>query len=454
MKHFIYILLFTAQYTVLAQFGPQQVISTKGEVPRYVQAADIDGDGDIDVIAAVSGSDQTSWYENLDGQATFGPLQTIGEGIIDVRFVTTADIDGDGAIDVLATCPGDDMVLWNKNEDGLGNFGSNTIISSSATEAIVVDAGDFDGDGDMDVVSANRSANTMAWYENLDGLGNFGLEQTISTSVINARFVLVKDIDGDADMDILAISTGLARVFWFENLDGSGTFNAGTELPGVAAGSLSIDSKDIDGDGDFDVVVAASTQDRLYWNENTDGLGTFSAEKAIDTRGSFVQSVYAEDLDADGDIDVASITSDGEVDWYENTDGLGTFGTAQIISLDADNGRGIFIADLDGDGDNDVLTASITGDKIAWYENLTILGVQEKTLQATILYPNPTSDTFTIETEASVASILIFNSLGQQVMEQVADNHTVSVAKLSAGMYTVLVTGEEGATFTGKLIKN
>jgi len=398
----------------MAQFGSQQIISTTGEVPRYVQTADIDGDGDQDVVAAVSGSDQNVWYENLDGQATFGPLQVISTGVNDVRFVTTADIDGDGAIDILTTCFGDDMVLWNRNEDGVGGFGANNNIATDAVGATVADAGDFDGDGDLDVVSANRNEDTVAWYENVDGTGTFGPEQAISTTMPNARFVLVRDIDGDTDMDVLAVSTGLARVFWYENLDGNGTFNAGTEIPGVASGSLSIDSKDIDGDGDFDVVVAASTQNRLYWNENTDGLGTFSAEKAIDTRGSFVQSVYAADLDADSDIDVVSITTDGEVAWYENTDGLGTFGPAQIISLDADNGRGIFAADLDGDGDNDVLSASITGDKIAWYENLTILGVPENGLKATILYPNPTPDSFTIATEASVSAIQVFNALGQE----------------------------------------
>ena len=441
-------------YTTSAQFGPQQIISDQGLVPRYVKVADIDGDGDIDVVAAVSGNDQNVWFENIDGQANFGSLQVISTEVQDVRFVTVADIDGDGAIDILTTCFGDDMVLWNQNTDGLGDFGFNNIIANDAVGATVADAGDFDGDGDLDVVSANRNEGTVAWYENTDGVGNFGPEQAISTLMPNARFVLVRDIDGDLDMDVLAVTTGLARVFWFENVDGTGTFNSGTELPGVAAGSLSIDSKDIDGDGDFDVLVAASTQNRLYWNENTDGLGTFSAEKAIDTRGSFVQSVFAEDLDADNDIDVLSITTDGEVAWYENTDGLGTFGTAQIISLEADNGRCVYAGDLDGDGDNDVLTASITGNKIAWYENLTILGVQEHILTATLLYPNPTSNTFQIETEASVKDITIYTSLGQEVLVQEQDFSTIHISKLSAGVYTVVVTAVDGATFTGKIIKN
>ena len=61
-----------------------------------------------------------------------------------------------------------------------------------------------------------------------------------------------------------------------------------------------------------------------------------------------MQSVYAADLDVDGDIDAASITADGEVAWYENTDGLGTFGSAQIISLEADNGLPLRVIKLPG----------------------------------------------------------------------------------------------------------
>ena len=58
---------------------------------------------------------------------------------------------------------------------------------------------------------------------------------------------------------------------------------------------------------------------------------------------------------------------DDKIAWYEN-DGSEAF-TARTITTSADGARSVFAADVDGDGDMDVLSASVTDDKIAWYEN-------------------------------------------------------------------------------------
>ena len=81
-------------------------------------------------------------------------------------------------------------------------------------------------------------------------------------------------------------------------------------------------------------------------------------------------SVYAADLDGDGDADVLSaLYIDDKIAWYENQGG-GSFSAQQVITTAADGARSVYAADLDGDGDADVLSASRFDDKIAWYENL------------------------------------------------------------------------------------
>ena len=80
-------------------------------------------------------------------------------------------------------------------------------------------------------------------------------------------------------------------------------------------------------------------------------------------------SVYAIDVDGDGDIDVLSASAyDDKIAWYEN-DGSQSF-TERVISTNADAAISVYAIDVDGDGDIDVLSASYNDDKIAWYENL------------------------------------------------------------------------------------
>ena len=80
-------------------------------------------------------------------------------------------------------------------------------------------------------------------------------------------------------------------------------------------------------------------------------------------------SVYACDIDGDGDNDVLSASrSDDKIAWYENN-GNGNFGSQQIITTSADYSQSVYACDIDGDGDNDVLSASGIDNKIAWYEN-------------------------------------------------------------------------------------
>ena len=78
-------------------------------------------------------------------------------------------------------------------------------------------------------------------------------------------------------------------------------------------------------------------------------------------------SVYAVDMDGDGDMDVLSASAyDDKIIWYEN-DGSESF-TAATITTSADNAKSVYAVDLDGDGEMDVLSASKEDDKIAWYE--------------------------------------------------------------------------------------
>jgi hypothetical protein len=86
-------------------------------------------------------------------------------------------------------------------------------------------------------------------------------------------------------------------------------------------------------------------------------------------------SVFAADLDLDGDFDVITGSLGDQISWHANLDGAGTFGSPQPVSAAGDGLTSVFAADLDGDGDLDVAAASNFDDEISWYENLLAIPV-------------------------------------------------------------------------------
>ena len=98
------------------------------------------------------------------------------------------------------------------------------IISTTYVEAGSIFAADFDGDGDMDVLSASTGGNSIDWWGNLDGFGNFGPQQNITTNVDRCYQILAADVNGDGWMDVLSVSREDDKLAWYENTDGLGTF--------------------------------------------------------------------------------------------------------------------------------------------------------------------------------------------------------------------------------------
>jgi hypothetical protein len=349
-------------------FTEQVAISTSAIEAWSVYSTDIDGDGHMDVLYA-SNDGKIAWYKNTDGAGTFGAEQTISTNVIVAFSVYAIDIDGDNDMDVLSASYRDNKIAWYENTDGAGTFGAQNVISTDANKATSVYSTDIDGDGDMDVLSSSFSDNKIAWYEN-DGTGNFGSQIVISTAASGATSVYATDMDGDGDMDVLSASWTDNKIAWYENTDGAGTFGAQNVISTVAMNASSVYATDMDGDGDMDVLSASNDDHKIAWYENTDGDGTFGAQQVISTAALSTRSVYATDLDGDGDMDVLSASyADNKIAWYENTDGDGTFGAQQVISTAALGAISVYATDIDGDGDMDVLSASFTDDKIAWYKN-------------------------------------------------------------------------------------
>ena len=353
-----------------ASFAPKQIVSANTSGAFSIAVADLDGDGDLDVLSASEYDGKVAWHENI-GSACFGAEHVLtgpGASARGARCVHAADLDGDGDVDVLSASFNDDKIAWYENLGG-GVFGAQEVIHGAADGAWSVYAADLDSDGDVDVLSASAYDDTVAWYENL-GAGTFGAKQVISASADFATDVRAADLDDDGDLDVLSASSYDDMVAWYENL-GGGVFGAKQAITTDAYFARSVYAADLDNDGDQDVLSASQFDNKIAWYKNL-GAGLFGAEQPVTTAAIGAWSVYAADVDDDGDLDVLSASGDdATIAWYPN-DGSGGFGPQQVISSSSLSARCVYATDLDGDGDTDVLSASRSDHTIANYKNLQV----------------------------------------------------------------------------------
>ena len=126
----------------------------------------MDSDGDLDIVSASYNDDTIAWYEN-DGAAdpswTAADIATSADGAYDVHV---ADMDSDGDLDIVSASINDDTIAWYENDGAADPSWTAADIATSADGAIDVYVADMDGDGDLDIVSASVWDDTIAWYEN------------------------------------------------------------------------------------------------------------------------------------------------------------------------------------------------------------------------------------------------------------------------------------------------
>jgi FG-GAP-like repeat/Secretion system C-terminal sorting domain len=234
-------------------------------------------------------------------------------------------------------------------------------------------ATDMDGDGDIDVLGCAYYDGEIVWWENANGDGLDWIEHPVDGTFEGPNSVYAKDIDGDDDLDVVCAS--LRSVTWWENLDGTGLEWSEHTIDGEVIWARSVYAMDMDGDGDIDVLGAMSTDDIITWWENVDGAGLNWAEHIVDDYYSDAYSIYATDVDGDGDNDVIGAANAGsEITWWENLDESGLEWSEHTVATDYIHPRCVHADDVDGDGDKDILSSSSTDDRITWWENVDGIG--------------------------------------------------------------------------------
>jgi hypothetical protein len=227
-------------------FDPEESLSSIGEGGPSSAHADFEGDGDVDIasIASLFGEDNVVLSLNLGGGAFHAASRRL-HGYSSPSFADPADLDDDGDPDLVLYSHFDDVVLLYENL-GSSFEGPREILHVSSPLAITT--GDLDGDGDADLVATRGWPTGIVWYENLGG-ATFGEGQTLAEFVA-PNHLLTADLDEDGDLDLL--TRDYAAVTWYENV--GARFTPSWSAPLEPTGPVHVD--DVDGDGDLDLLAA------------------------------------------------------------------------------------------------------------------------------------------------------------------------------------------------------
>jgi hypothetical protein len=347
----------------------------------YAKTADMDGDGDLDIVG--SGHFITAWWQNTDGSGNSWTKHTVNGSFDGPCFQDAADMDGDGDMDLLGPAYVSDYgpvdLVWWENTNGVGTSWTEHLVSAGFSGLLYYSyslrAVDIDLDGDMDVLNSDNYSD-IGWWENTDGSGTIWAERPrMDTEFYLSGNYLAADIDNDGDLDYLGTArvdsedSNTSIIFW-KNIDGAGTVWSEYLVNPPSRSIFSVYAADIDNDGDMDAIGASYQYNGISWWENTDSLGTIWAGHMVEGFSEGTISVQAADIDGDGDADIVGAARDADdITWWQNTDGSGSSWTKHVVDNSFDGAYSVHIADMDNDGDADIMGAARDADDIAWWKN-------------------------------------------------------------------------------------
>ena len=316
-------------------------------------AGDLDGDGDVDLVAGGSSVAQVLLNQ---GHRVFLPSASFTGGGTDVSL---GDLDDDGVLDLVVTNYSPPAV---RVRLGFGNgaFGAltNFPLSYAPAEGEIAD---LDVDGDLDVVVVQQDGRVKILLN--DGAAGFSFALDVGPAGASDKRIEVADLDGDGLPD-LAVSAALGDIHFFHGL-GKGAFEpaggiSSTFVPNDLA------ARDLDLDGDVDLAVANETavEDQLLVYVN-DGNGSFSGPVFAAALPFLPRYVSLADVDEDGLLD-ALVSQQGSASSVHVFLGVGNLTFTPAPAVATTSPGEIVVTDLDADGDLDLaMTESLGSSRVA-----------------------------------------------------------------------------------------
>lgn len=323
---------------------------------------DFNKDGHMDLAVGASADDEV-WIALGAGDGTYGSTQSIAVGD-EPHGIAVLDVDGDGDLDVVAASRGASNLAQLLN-DGSGVFGAPTFFQGGVSGEYGIDVGEMNGDGLLDLVVAGRDSEQVRTLLN-NGDGTF-TQAAPQTTDGQTWVVTLGDVNGDGFLDATTANSNTGNGSLLLG-NGDGTFDAPT-FKSIGASVVSTDLGDLDGDGDLDWMLSSfgGLIWRMYLN---DGAGNFTFERDFQAEANPSCSIML-DIDNDRDLDLALTDEIADLVTIEKNSGTAALGDADgdddvdgadyvlwyscLSGPGVDAGQACGDGDFDGDGDLDLV---------------------------------------------------------------------------------------------------
>ena len=402
---------------------------------------DLDGDRFPDFVVSNEATNDVRVFRN-DGTGRYGAFTAVPLPQSSVPSPLEAgDFNGDGRMDLAVANIGNDRVSVLLG-DGAGGFPARAAYASGRTVRAIASL-DADGDGHDDLVTGNRGVRTVTVLHGAPD-GTFGAPVAVPTQNVEPHALAVADFDEDGRLDLAVGDFGGQSVVTLLN-DGAGSFAQAGRATFVGSPWM-IAAGDLDGDGHADVAVAgayAGVVNIAFGN----GSGGFSGIVEL-AAGQLLVAIDVGDLDGDGDLDVVSSNYGSRTyALFENRGGR-QFAPRRLFPV-AGRASCITLHDRDDDGDLDMSGIDEVDDLIYLYENTGSVAAEpaaaEVRAEIGLAGPNPVRNRAEVTVrlaDAGSARVSLVDALGREVavgLDGALGAGTQRVAfdtsRLAAGVY-------------------
>ena len=350
--------------------------------PKYLRIYDLNRDGKKDVlVGGGSGIYELAVLEQGASSSSY-TKKTVTNSVIDPMAFSAVDSDGDSDLDMFVSgTSGSQLVLIETTDISIPQFKVHWLEDGGVKDIRAMDHHDIDGDGDLDMVIGAYSTGWIGWCENdgtpFDGAGTLHKIGSIG----NPIKIMMADVDGDDDKDVMVLSAGGAAV-WFENQGFLSSEWASYLITSRVPNVVGMFGGDFTGDGKADLAVSADNgySDgfiRLYEAPSDPRTPDWNYNTVASSGLQYMKNIWADDMDKDGDLDLLGVYGaygTGACVWYRNPKPSGNPMSGSWAGTSIKSGMyytyDVKTVDITDDGYPDVVTTgTYYYSKVYWHHN-------------------------------------------------------------------------------------